>query len=348
MSDIFYQYKTLQKPIELVIKPINNEIKFSGNILNFYEDEKNDKLSIKITAKVSDIKTILPELLQDESKYLDLILLVKSVKSIFRKCYIFEKNESIYKSELILHKKDWRSDIELSAILILKKDIKEYDGYASSKGTQLGWSSSYKIYFDKPEEKSGGASMDIKWESFSGPKLFWLNDHYSKDVYTLDIPKGNKMPKIYLNTDIDPHLKSLIEEKSTKLSTLTSSRDLMFQTISNSIFTQLLTDCIIEFNNHLKDYSDSEASKDIAIESAWEELPECKKQMIENYSHKILPGSRKKDSLENLKELIYDEKDAISEISRKILNIAQNSSEHSTQKVFTEHAKLLLRKEKRI
>jgi len=66
-----------------------------------------------------------------------------------------------------------------------------------------------------------------------------------------------------------------------------------------------------------------------------------------NYSHKILPSSRKKDALENLKEKIYYEKDAISEISRKILNIAQNSSDYSTQKVFTDHARLLLREEKK-
>ena len=346
MSDIFYQYKILENPIELIVKPMNSEIEFLGNILNFYEDEKNEKLSIKVTAKVRDINTILPKHFQDTSEYLDLILLVKSVKSIFRKCYIFEKDKNIYKTELTLNKKDWRNDVELSALLTLKKDIKEHHGYASSKGAQLGWSSSYKIYFDKPEEKSGGASMDLKWESFSGPKLFWLNDHYSKDVYTLDIAKGNKMPKIYLNSDIDPHLKSLIEEKSTRSTNITSSRDLMFQTISNSIFTQLLTDSLIEFNNHLKD--DPDTNKDVAIESAWEELAEWKKQMIENYSHKILPGSRKKDSLENLKELIHDDKDAISEISKKILNIAQNSSEYSTQKVFTEHAKLLLRKDKRI
>ena len=36
-----------------------------------------------------------------------------------------------------------------------------------SKGTKLGWSTAYKIYFDEPEEKSGGASMELKWESFS-------------------------------------------------------------------------------------------------------------------------------------------------------------------------------------
>ena len=61
------------------------------------------------------------------------------------------------------------------------KDIKEQNGYASNKGTKLGWSSSYKIYFDEPEEKSGGASMELKWESFSGPKLSWLNEYYNED-----------------------------------------------------------------------------------------------------------------------------------------------------------------------
>ena len=76
---------------------MNSEIEFLGNILNFYEDEKNEKLSIKVTAKVRDINTILPKHFQNTSEYLDLILLVKSVKSIFRKCYIFEKDKNILK-----------------------------------------------------------------------------------------------------------------------------------------------------------------------------------------------------------------------------------------------------------
>ena len=222
----------LENPIELLVNLLDSDIKFSGNVLNFYKNEKVEEISLKASAKVNDINSVLPSEYKDASEYLDLMLLVKSVKSIFRKCYIFEKKGNIFKTELNLKRQDWRNEIEISALLILKRDIKENNGYASEKGTQLGWSSSYKIYFDKPEEKSGGASMDLQWESFSGPKLFWLNDHYSKDIYTLDIARGNKMPKIYLNSDIDPHLKSLIVEKSTRSSIKTSSRNLMFQTIS--------------------------------------------------------------------------------------------------------------------
>ena len=155
------------------------------------------------------------------------------------------------------------------------------------------------------------------------------------------------MPKIYLNSDMDNHLRSLIEEKSTRASRKTSSRDLMFQTISNSIFTQLLTESLLDLHNNIQENEGSGSDKEVVIETAWEELVEWKKKMIENYSHKILPSSRKKDALENLKEKIYYEKDAISEISRKILNIAQNSSDYTTQKVFTDHARLLLREEKK-
>lgn len=347
MPDIFYQHKTLEKTIDLIITPSNSDIKFSGNILDFYKDEKNEELKLNASAKVNELNSVLPSEYKDSSEHLDLLLLVKSTKSIFRKCYIFEKKGNIFKTNLNLNKQDWRNEVEISALLTLKKDIKEQNGYASNKGTKLGWSSSYKIYFDEPEEKSGGASMELKWESFSGPKLSWLNDYYSKDVYTLDISRGNKMPKIYLNSDIDSHLRSLIEEKSTRSSKKTSSRDLMFQTISNSIFTQLLTDSLIDLHNNIQEHERGGSDKEVVMDTAWEELVEWKRKMIENYSHKILPSSRKKDALENLKEKIYDDKDAISEISRKVLNIAQNSSEHSTQKVFTEHAKLLLREEKK-
>jgi len=343
MPDIFYQHKILENPIDLHLNSADSEIKFSGNTLNFYEKENIKKLTLKASAKVNNINSVLPSEYKNTSEYLDLILLVKSVKSIFRKCYIFEKKDNIFKTELNLNKEDWRNDVEVSALLILKKDIKENNGYASDKGTQLGWSSSYKIYFDKPEEKLGGASMDLQWESFSGDKLHWLNKNYSKDIYALDIRGGKKMPKIYLNSDMDLHLKSILNEKSNRFSLKTSSRDLMFQTISTSIFTQLLTDSLIEFNKNLIDNEGSD--KDVALDSAWEELHEWKKQIIENYAHKILPDSRKKDALENLKENIYENQEKISEILKKILNIAQNSSEHSTHKIFTENARLLLRKD---
>ena len=345
MPDIFYQHRILENPIDLYLNPKDSEIKFLGNTLNFYENENTEKLTLKATAKINDINSVLPSEYKNASEYLDLILLVKSVKSIFRKCYIFEKTGNIFKTELNLNKQDWRNDVVVSALLILKKNIKENNGYASDKGTQLGWSSAYKIYFDKPEEKFGGASMDLQWESFSGDKLQWLNKHYSKDVYTLDLARGNKMPKIYLNSDIDHHLKSLLTNTSNRSSLKTSSRDLMFQTISNSIFTQLLTDSLIEFNKNLLDPDNKDSDKEVAIDAAWEELQVWKKQIIENYAHKILPDSRKKDALENLKENIYENQEEISDIMKKILNIAQNSSEYSTHKIFTENAKLLLRKD---
>jgi len=344
-KDIFYQHKTLEASIDLYLNPVDSELKFSGNILNFYEKENTEKIELKASAKINNIETVLPNQYKDSSEYLDLILLVKSVKSIYRKCFIFEKKGNIFKTQLNLNRQDWRNDVEISAILILKKNLKKNIGYASNKGTQLGWSSLYKIYFDKPEQKSGGETMEVEWESFSGEKLFWLNNHYSKDIYALDLRGGKKMPKVYLNKDMDPHLKSVLDEKSNRSSFKTSSRDLMFKNISTSVFTQLLTDSLIEYNKNLQDKEGSE--KEVVIDHAWEELKGWKKQIIENYAHRILPDSRKKDALDNLKEDIYDDQEKISEILKIILNVSQNSLGDTTQKVFTENAKLLLRKEQK-
>ena len=57
MSDIFYQYKILENPIELIVKLWMWNWVF--DILNFYEDQKM-KLSIKSRQKW-DINTILPK-----------------------------------------------------------------------------------------------------------------------------------------------------------------------------------------------------------------------------------------------------------------------------------------------
>jgi hypothetical protein len=59
------------------------------------------------------------------------------------------------------------------------------------------------------------------------------------------------MPKVYLNEDMNKHLRSLLEEKSKRISPKTSSRDLMFQSIASSIFSQLLTDCLIHYKRNL-------------------------------------------------------------------------------------------------
>ncbi len=340
-KDIFYQYKTLESPIELYIKPLNENLKFKGNILNLYEKEDCRKLELFITAKVNYADSVLPAELKNSFEYLDLILLIKSKKSVYRKCIIFEKKGNIFKLNLDLLKKDWRDDVEISAALVLKKDINEKDGYASTIGTQLGWSTSYKIFFDAPEEKSGGESMEFEWASFSGNKLHWLNKHYNKDIYALDLRGEKKMPKVYLNEDMNKHLRSLLEEKSKRLSPKTSSRDLIFQSIASSIFTQLLTDCLIQYKRNLT--QEEGADKEVAIENAWESLSSWKRTLLENYSHNIFPDSRKKDALDNLKESIYEDDNKISEILKVILNIAQNTLGESAHETFTKSAELLTR-----
>ena len=98
-KDIFYQYKILEEPIDLVLSPLNEDLKFSGNILNFYEKENIEKLDLNVSAKVDHIQSILPDKYNNNSEYLDLILLLKSVKSIYRKCFIFEKIGNIYKTK---------------------------------------------------------------------------------------------------------------------------------------------------------------------------------------------------------------------------------------------------------
>lgn len=344
-KDIFYQYKTLENPIELYVKSLNEDLKFKGKILNLYEKDSYEKLKLYVTAKVDHPGTVLPPEFKDSFEYLDLVLLIKSTKSIYRKCIVFEKKGNIFWLDLDFFKKDWRNDVELSAALVLKKNINEKIGYASNIGTQLGWSTSYKIFFDKPEEKSGGDSMEFEWASFSGEKLHWLNKHYSKDIYALDLRGETKMPKVYLNEDMDKHLRSLLEETSKRSSAKTSSRDLMFQTIASSIFTQLLTDCLIEYKRNLSQADGAEP--EVVIEDAWDSLSGWKRTLLENYSHKIFPDSRKKDALNDLKERIYEDDNKISEILKVILNITQNNLGESTNEIFTRSAELLTRREKK-
>jgi hypothetical protein len=338
-KDIFYQYKTLNNSIELKLKSLNPDLKFDGNILNFYNYNNTDKLELYVTATIDHPESVLPLEFKNSFEYLDVVLLIKSTKSISRRCEIFEKKGNVFRLDLSLFKKDWRNEVEISAALVLKNNIKENIGYASVIGTQLGWSKTYKIFFDEPEEKVGGDSMEFEWASFSSNRLFWLNKHYSKDIFALDLRGENKMPKVYLNEDMNKHLRSLLEEKSKRISPKTSSRDLMFQSIASSIFSQLLTDCLIHYKRKLM--QEEGVEKLVAIENAWENLSNWKKKLIENYSHNICPDSRKKDALDDLKESIYDDDNKISEILKVILNIAQNTLGESANEIFTKSAELL-------
>jgi hypothetical protein len=55
IQDIFYPYKTLENQIEINFKSLNENSKFNNNILNFYEIDNEDKINLKVTAKIDNI-----------------------------------------------------------------------------------------------------------------------------------------------------------------------------------------------------------------------------------------------------------------------------------------------------
>lgn len=345
-EDIFYPYKTLENKINLYIKTTADENIFNNNCLNFYGDEKKI-INLKINAKIQEIESVLPDNLKDNYyESLELILLIKSIKSLTRKSIPFKISENKFILELELSKHEWREDVNISSTLVLKKDIPEIIGYASKKGSQLGWSTHYKILFDEPDEKETGQGqgMDIRWKSFKNEELSWLNKHYYKDIYALDFSKGtNKLPLVYLNEDMNPHLKALLRIETKQSSTKNLARDLMFSNISSSIFTQLITSSLIDFRTLSQIYKEE---KDIAIENAWQDILGWQRKILENYANKLSPASRKKDALENLKESLYEDRNSIPKIMSVILNIVQNSiGENSIQEIFSNTAERLTKRE---
>ena len=342
-SDIFYPYIVLNDQIDLHLKNINEEVYFTNNILNFYNKE-NKLINLKATVKIKNIEIVLPENYKENIyEYLEVILVIKSIKSLTRKFIPFELNNETFNLSVSLNKLDWRDDVNISSILVLKKDIPEISGYASKKGSQLGFSKSYKILFDEPEEKEPGSGqgMNIQWISFKSSEIPWLNKHYYKDIYAIDFSKGaNKLPLVYLNKDMNSHLKALLNIETTKQSQKNLVRDLMFSTISSTIFIQLITSSLIDFRNQCQKYDD----KIQGIENAWEDIHGWQRKILENYASKLSPDSRKKDALENLKENLYEDKNPIPNTMNTILNIAQNSSEVSIHEIFTKNAEQLTKK----
>lgn len=61
LQDIFYPYKILENQIEINFKSLNENSKFNNNILNFYEIDNEDKINLKITAKIDNIEVVLAE-----------------------------------------------------------------------------------------------------------------------------------------------------------------------------------------------------------------------------------------------------------------------------------------------
>lgn len=327
MQDIFYPYKTLENQIEINFKSLNNKFKLNNNIIAFYEAEDENEVNIKITAKINNIEDVLPETFKKNySECLDLILLIKSIKSLTRKFFKFEKQGNIFVLEISLKKRDWRGEVNILASLVLKKKIQEIEGYAFNQGTQLGWSPTYKVLFDEPEEKIFGEGMEVLWESFKSEKLYWLQKHYYKNIYAIDLKNAHrKLPKIYLNKDIDVHLKALLDEGSAKLSQKNLYRDLMFQNIVTGVFVQLMTHSLIDLYSELKYQKNMSQEKDIAIENAWQEIALWQRKIIENYAIQLSPDSRKKDALDNIKEKLFDSDGDFPEIINVVQNIAQNN-----------------------
>lgn len=337
-KDIFFQHKTLNDKIDLVLNPIDKDLNFNNNILNLYDNNEKQKVEIKASAKINNIKELLPkEFENDVNKFVELTLLLKSIKSIYRKSLTFYNENNIFKTSFVLDKLDWRGELSINAMLVLKKKINPIKQYASAKGSQLGWSQTYKVYFDEPEEKSSGEGIDVKWESFKSSKLYWLNKNYQKDVYTLDVKNSGKPPKLYLNDDIDNHLKTLLKLETKSSGMKSIIRDLMYQNISSTVFAQLLTDCLNDLDKLIKEEKNS-SEKSIAIENAWDELKPWKQNMVKNYADRIIPDCRKKDALENLKEKLYENENYINELAKLTLNIAQNSLTETTEKIYTKAA----------
>ena len=342
-QDIFYPYKTLENQIEINFKPLNEKAKLNANILNFYEIENEDKVDLKITAKIDNIEYVLPERYQKNcSENLELILLIKSIKSLTRKFFKFEQRGNIFVSEISLKKLDWRGEVNISATLVLKNKIEEIDGYAFNQGTQLGWSSIYKVLFDEPEEKIVGEGMEVLWESFKSEKLPWLQKHYYKNIYAIDLKSASrKLPKVYLNEDMDIHLKALLKLDSTKSSAKNLYRDLMFQNIATGVFVQLMTHSLIDLHSELKSQKMMSQEKEIIIENAWQEIALWQRKIIENYAIQLSPDSRKKDALDNIKEKLFDSDGNFPDIINIIQNIAQNNQ--GTEKLFTQVSHTLTR-----
>jgi hypothetical protein len=349
-TDIFYPHKTLKDSISLSIQCENiDNLKKTGNTFHIYDEVPKEDIKLKISAQVPFIETVLSEKNKNKcSDLLDVCLIVKSNKSAFRNSKMMERKGTIYSTKFVLEKNNWAGDVNLSSVLILKKNIDDEFGFAAEKGTQLGWSTEYKFLFDEPEEKKGGEKMDVSWESFSSQKLHWLNKYYSNDIYAIDLLAGKKMPKVYLNKDMNEHLETLLRNNSKRTSPKITDRNLMFHTITTGIFTQLITDAITDYKNlidEIMQQEDNEDPENIA-DNAWDELPRWKQEILENYASGIIPECRKKDALDTLKsELCGKNSDKFfKEVLRKILNIVQNAMKVKTEKAFSDCAVSLLKK----
>jgi hypothetical protein len=347
-ADIFYPHKTLESSISMNIKCNNAEnVPRYGNTFNFFDCEIKKNISLSISAQIPMIETVVSEKNHNKcNELLDVCLLIKSNKSAFRGKQLMQKKGSIYFTKLDIDLKDWAGEINLSSALILKKNDDDEFGFAAEKGTLLGWSPEYKLLLEEPEQKKGKDGIDVSWISFSDPKMHWLNDNYPDDIYALDLHEGKKMPKLYLNKDMNLHLKNVLINPSKKTSYKTVSRDLMFQTITTGILSQLITSALIEFKNTVDEQNLDENNNDPnnIANTAWEEMTDWKRNILENYAPSILPEARKKDAVEELKLKLCEDERFHKELLRKVLNISQNAMPQPTREVFTKCSEMLTKK----
>jgi hypothetical protein len=101
-KDIFYQYKTLNNSIELKLKSLNPDLKFDGNILNFYNYNNTDKLELYVTATIDHPESVLPLEFKNSFEYLDVVTLWNSNGQVLVVIDCFGLTNTIVRTYLLL------------------------------------------------------------------------------------------------------------------------------------------------------------------------------------------------------------------------------------------------------
>ena len=317
--------------VSLHAKCEDPEIVRDSNIFEIYYAPDIKKFQINFQCTFDEIdKSIDGKELDRLEELCDPVLFIVGRKSLKRLSIKMTKQDStaasgIYHSTITFDTSEWTGEVTISCFVILNKDLDQKYGYAYAKGSKLCLSQEFKILFDKPEisRKNKGTGIDILPISFSDPQYGWLNKYYADNIFAIDPTQKSKMPILYINADLDKNVMSLITNEQKGEGIKATARDLYFQTICNSVLNNLLSYSLTKLReeyDHLNPEDDQESIR----ESAWDELTEWQKNLIENYALDICPGSQEEDAKHNILESISEEK-SFSELIRRLPNVVQNS-----------------------
>lgn len=200
------------------------------------------RLNLELQISADVVEAVFPEAEHDEPPAA-LVVVTRCGDTYLRKGKTVATGPLVggHTAGVTLSRDHLRNRATLTPYLVRTTDGRTTDGYAQQIGNRLASSRSWEIAIDRDESPNGG-HLDVVFESFTE----WDNNAVRRgQVYHLVADAGPE-PTLYLNSD-HQDIRPVLENEGSR-GTPARIRDVAFDIIGNSVWTELFVSAAAEVN----------------------------------------------------------------------------------------------------